>query len=518
MFRFSLVLLLLAFYFSSVKAFPSNIWHVSIDNGPAPAPADGPPLSASASRDRTYLPVQIGSIIGAYLLFVLIAGFALLLVGRRLRRAAQASPRTLAMEMMKPVRTDGATNAYDPSPISPSSNNNPYGPSPVSTLDMKSSWPSPDKSRGSVWKSSLKGHKQQASIQSSVVTFDESVIEEDKAKNQIEMERLYKSVMEHDEHKSSSAINVSEGQQHPPELQYLRSTSGPPSPLTESGAKSPTRTLTTSPRKSTRPSPITTHSRTSSRSSLGSFGKKRGIRNLPISPPMGSPDLAPEHNDIYSEAEPLSPRLYQPGPPPPTPPQRQQLSTQQPSTHEDRLDSTRLSPIGPEFRQTVRSPRTSIPTLQTYPEYSTPTEQEFGNKTPKARKFESTKQKRTPAPLALRTQGNAPPSQQLPLRSAPLPFRNLNSNRYNPDRPPSTIKATVVESRAHNQHLAAPRTGVPITPYSPYMPFTPLTPMTPSRLVTKQERKRREKEDGRRVATVEDAVEEEGDMWGDAYP
>ncbi len=513
MFRFLPLRFLLAFLSSSVKASPSNIWHVSIDKGPAPAPENGPPLSASAIRDRAYLPAQIGSIIGAYLLFVLIAGSALLLVGRRLRRAAQASPRSLAMQMMKPVRTD-LSNAYDPSPISPSSNNNPFGPSPVSTLDMKSSWPSPDKSRGSVWKSSLKGHKQQGSIQSSVVTFDESVIEEDKAKNQIEMERLYKTVMEHDEQKSSSVVNVSEGQQHPPEFQHLRSTSGAPSPPLEMGIKSPARTLTTSPRKSTRPSPITTHSRTSSRSSFGSFGKKRGIRNLPISPPMGSPDLAPEHNNMYSEAEPLSPRFYQPGPPPPTPPQRQHYRT-----HEDRLDSTRLSPKGAEFRQSIRSPRTSIPTLQTYPEYSTPTEQEFGNKAPKALPRGSPKAKRTPpAPLALRTPGNAAPSQQLPLQSAPLPFRNLNSNRYNPDRPPSTIKATVVESKAPNQHLGAPRTGVPMTPYSPYMPFTPLTPMTPSRLVTKQERKRREKEEGRRVATVEDAVEEEGDMWGDAYP
>ena len=512
MFRFTPVRVLLVFLSSSVRASPTNIWHISVDEGPAPAPEDGPPLSASAIRDKTYLPVQIGSIIGAYLLFVLIVGSAILLVGRRLRRAVEASPRTLAMQMMKPVRTDNY-NAYDPSPISPSSNNIPYGPSPVSTLDMKSSWPSPDKSKGSIWKSSLKGHKQQSSIQSSVVTFDESVVEEDKAKNQIEMERLYESVMEHDEHKSSSVINLSQGQQNPPELQHLRSTARPPSPPLETGTKSPSRTLTTSPRKSIRPSPIATHSRTSSRSSFSSFGKKRGIRNLPISPPMGSPDLAPEHNDLYSEAEPLSPRFYQPGPPPPTPLQRQQSSA-----YGDRLDSGRLSPKSAECHQSVRSPHTSIPTLQTFPEYSTPTEQEFGNKGPKSHQREPTKQKRTPAPLALRTQGNVAPSQQLPLRSAPLPFRNLNSTRYNPDGPPSTIKATVVESKPTNQYLGAPRTGVPMTPYSPYMPFTPLTPMTPSRLVTKQERKRREKEEGRRVATVEDAVEEEGDMWGDAYP
>jgi len=49
------------------------------------------------------------------------------------------------------------------------------------------------------------------------------------------------------------------------------------------------------------------------------------------------------------------------------------------------------------------------------------------------------------------------------------------------------------------------------------MPFTPLTPITPSRLVTKEERRRKEKEAGRRVTTIEDAVPEEADMWGESY-
>ena len=65
--------------------------------------------------------------------------------------------------------------------------------------------------------------------------------------------------------------------------------------------------------------------------------------------------------------------------------------------------------------------------------------------------------------------------------------------------------------------LRPPLTGVPQTPYSPYMPFTPLTPLTPSRLVGRQERKRREKEEGRRVVAREDQVLEEGELWGDAY-
>lgn len=512
MFRLPSFIPIQAFVLSSVTALPSSIWHVSVDEAPAPAPQDGPPLSASAVRDSSYLPIQIGSIVGAYLFVVLVVGSALLLVGRRLRRAAQASPRTLAMEMMKPIRTDAA--AFDPSPISPSQSN-PYGPSPVSTFDMKSSWPSPDKGRGShTWQNSMKGHKQQASVQSSVVTFDESVIEDDKARNQAEMERLYNAVMVHDHQKPSSVLDVGEVQaiQHPPEFEHLRSVPGPPSPTLRSGTKSPARTLTTSPRKSIRPSPITTNSRTSSRSSFGSFGKKRGIRNLPISPPMGSPELAPEHNSIYGESEPLSPRFYQPGPPPPTPPHPQH------SSNEDRFIATRLSPRRADFQDSTRTPRTSIPTLPSFPEAPSQYESGQPEKQPQTSLPEVTKQRRTPAPLTLRIQGpSTTASSASSLRSAPLPLRNLNSSRYNSGRPPSTIKATVIESKASDR-LGVPRTGVPMTPYSPYMPFTPLTPMTPSRLVTKQERKRREKEEGRRVVTVEDAVEEEGDMWGDAYP
>ncbi|KAI9838299.1 MAG: hypothetical protein M1819_005567 [Sarea resinae] len=55
--------------------------------------------------------------------------------------------------------------------------------------------------------------------------------------------------------------------------------------------------------------------------------------------------------------------------------------------------------------------------------------------------------------------------------------------------------------------------GLPQVPYSPYMPMTPMTPVTP-RLVTRQERRMRERERGRRLATQEeDLVEDEDEMW-----
>ena len=477
--------------FTSTAAIPKNIWHVSILEAPAP-PADVDTASPFALRDKKYLPAEIAGIFAAYIFFVACIGIAFLLVGRRLRRAAQASPKTLAMEMMKPVRGDDS-KAFDPSPISPLSRY-PYGKSPSSTVDTREMWPSPEKSSIG-YGFDKKGHNKKASIQSSVVTFDESVIEDDKDKNQRELERLYAAVMEHDEQKSTTTVDkVGQRTQHPPELQHLRSSSATQVPTSPppTDAKSPGFGMATSPRKQTRPSPITTTSRASSRSSFGSFGKKRGIRALPISPPMGSPDLVPEYSSTYGESEPLTPRHYEPGPPPPTPPNQDSHSRE-----EYRMD--RLSPRHAAF------PRTALPIIQASGSRgSTDTT--------------SSKSRRTPAPLAIKTQG--PPSassSQAALRTAPLPFRALHSDRTTADRPPSTIKATVVESKPHNQHLSGARTGVPMTPYSPYMPFTPLTPMTPSRLVTREERKRKEKEEGRRVATIADKVEEESEMWGDAY-
>lgn len=231
---------------------------------------------------------------------------------------------------------------------------------------------------------------------------------------------------------------------------------------------------------------------------------------------MGSPDLIPDYNDAYGESEPLSPRVYDdPGPPPPTPPQQRAMRSR-----EDVMDATRLSPRNARFPE--YSLRPAFPGVQAIPETRQVSET-FDNSNAMPQR-DLTKGKRTPpAPLALRTHAlNSQQSSQHqhPLRSAPLPLRQPHPTNYNSDRPPSMIKATVLERKVPNQTrgLRTPQTGVPMTPYSPYMPFTPLTPMTPSRLVTREERKRREKEEGRRVATVEDAVQEEPDGWGNAYP
>jgi len=517
-------------------ATAKDIWHVSIWEAPAPPPGKGPPISASALRDFRYLPAQIASIVGAYVLSVIIIGTAILLVGRRLRRAAQESPRSLAMEMMKPkpVNTINTkiSKAFDPSPISPAESQDIYGQTPESNIDMKCNWPSPSKStRTSGWGSIGKGHKAQApSVQSSVITFDESVIEDDKQRNQKEMERLYAAVSDHDEKTSMSTVTLPGQQQiqNPPELQHLRSPlqkAFPPTSLPEPRLDNmaPARTSTKSPRTSSRPrpTPLSFHSRNSSRSSLGSCNKRRGVRNLAISPPMGSPELMPDYNDGHGESEPLTPRIYDdPGPPPPTPLQQRAMKSR-----EDVMATTRLSPQSARFPEpSIRTPRApAFPGVQSIPETRPVLETIESSYSNSQRDLTK---KRTPAPLTLRTQAiassniprNSPHQHHHPLRSAPLPLRQPHPTSHNSDRPPSMIKATVLERKVPNQSLRPQGTGVVQTPYSPYMPFTPLTPMTPSRLVTREERKRREKEEGRRVATIDDVVEEDPDMWGEAYP
>jgi hypothetical protein len=55
---------------------PSN--PLNIDWDPAPAPEDGPPLSAGAIRDPAYLPIQIGGIVGSYAVALVLVAIGLL--------------------------------------------------------------------------------------------------------------------------------------------------------------------------------------------------------------------------------------------------------------------------------------------------------------------------------------------------------------------------------------------------------------------------------------------------------
>jgi len=168
----------------------SDLWAVSIDEGPAPSPEDGPPFSAHATRNRALLLYEVIGIVGSYVAVVFVFGTLLLTVGRNLRRRAQDMA-IRPTEMVKPMGRN-----FDPSPISPLSSSG-------------RSWYSPRKLRGK--KSAANSIRSAVSDTASpgmesLVSFDPHVIEADRLKRQKEMERLYAAVMAQDERKSQAAM------------------------------------------------------------------------------------------------------------------------------------------------------------------------------------------------------------------------------------------------------------------------------------------------------------------------
>ncbi|KAL3472880.1 hypothetical protein BJX99DRAFT_261825, partial [Aspergillus californicus] len=278
-------------------------------------------LSEKASLDEPLLAVQIGGIVGAYVIFVAIIVTLLLVVGRRLRRTVQASNYTLQVEMMKPkapITTTTAASTTDPSPVTPT-----------------------NKSHGfRSWASLTKGNHSRTSNNGSAGTIDhESVVAADRRRAQDDMEMLYAAVMAHDERRAAASTSpispaddvslqelaprspMSYQSAHPnpfsdyaarvPEPQFQPHHYQQPQPVKVAPAAIPT---PTSPRPpSSRLSRISNLSLFNSNSNAEPGRNSPGaskirsprfpIRKLPISAPMRSPDpISPNSDQI-----PLSP-------------------------------------------------------------------------------------------------------------------------------------------------------------------------------------------------------------------
>lgn len=414
------------------SAHPTSVHH-----------ADGldrlvPRADQADSQDESNLPLQIGGIVGSYVIFDALVVLLLLLVGRRLRRAVHFSNYSLDMVMLQPPPKP--TVSTDPSPIS----------------DASTVFPSPDKARGwnMSWSNVPRGSKSHAS-NNSVATIDESVVSADRQKAQEDLERLYAAVMEYDERRAAGSPN-------PVEENHTKSVS-PQSPRGFAPPQNqaplsprPETTSSTKSRASTRLSKIANLSIFSPTSSISNKlrSPRLNIRKLPISPPA---ETSP-----WVENQPLTPRTYNPGPPPsaPLPPTEQQK------------EAFTLQPI---------SSRAAAPT---------PLNLKTNNITNKTNNNKTA----------------ANPSSTLPFRQA---FNGDDNNNPPQSAPPT--KTTILERPAHLS--TAPRTGVP-TPYSPYQPFTPVTPITPSRMVTKREKRRQEKMNGLRVLREDDLVKSDEELWG----
>ncbi|KAF2733458.1 hypothetical protein EJ04DRAFT_410135, partial [Polyplosphaeria fusca] len=422
-----------------------------LDNyrNPAPSPEDGPPASYHADRNKAHLPYQICGIVGAYVGTVLIFGVLLLTVGRRMRRKTETSPKTLEIEL---------ANARNPNPLA----------SPQSARSATS------------WKNKLFKRKEPTdsaigSPHSPVVhspnSFDQKVLDSDRERNQVEMERLYAAVMDHDAKKSYSQISTHEQEEVDPSGRRPSNThSNPSSPVKaiyppgyHSGP--PTAPLPRDRMQDQPPaSPRSILSKKSQTSVHSSASKTRfNLKNLRISGPI---QKYPGESSNDEARTPLSPRFYNPGAPP-SPPTQQNSPTTPADLEEAYEDIDEVQPL----------PR--------------------------------------PAPQRAGSSSQTPTSATAPRSAASstttLPLRGFQEPLKSPD-----LRTTVLDRRMDKLSMTTPKTGVPYTPYSPYMPFTPVTPVTPH-LITKKERKEIKKYNGRKLQNRDDMVQSPKEIFGDAY-
>lgn len=489
-----LVVLLLLVYKSSANILfdvPKNN-PLNIDWDPAPSPEDGPPLSAGASRDKSLLPAQIGGILGAYLFSVCVVGLLLVFFGRRLRIKVQNSTRALDIEMVETAFPK--TAAFDPSPVSPA---DPGGP-------RNFSWPSPEKDeRNPYIFPSVNRSPTTPGIEDPYV--DTRIVEADREMLQRDLEDIYAHVMEQEEAKANG-VKLKDIPL-PPQLQRVG-----PVPMDLPGRQpSPPKKI-----EKARPGtlnldeakPLKPHSRTASLISSLKSPRRKGIKGMRISSPIPTPVSAtfPTHHNA-SDEEPLTPRYYTPPPPPPVPKDQVPYTHSRNTSSGDRSLAEQLSPYRSGPRHTTNPSQTSVQSTAS-----------------KADPISATSTTST-TPFFLPP---PPRQQQTPTISAPtkststttaraLPFRSFEPALQSPSFVPTT-KTTVLE---RNLPSTGPHTGglktpwsAGAVPYSPYQPFSPMMPITP-RLVTKEERKAKKKQEGR--TPILEMIRSEDEIWDSGY-
>ena len=434
-------------------------------------------------RDKSRLKYEIIAIVLAYCFFTSVLFGFLLTWGRRSRRRAQACVGSLDREMVKPAtKLNQSAIGVDPSPVSPQKH-----------------WPNATEIEVKPW-SSPTGKQYYHHSENSMSTLDDQFHHREKVRNQDELEKLYAAVMEHDEQKASSPLrpnrDATTATRQPPESQHLSTSLGntasaglhqirpsPPldkSPTEPKSPKSPTSSRASS--RLTKASPFSFfqsgHSRSSSTASQKNQPRRISVRDLFISSPMGSSDLS--RSAQYNDEQPLSPRVYTPGPPPLTPSATPTTSeAEQPPTQRAGLSSRAPAPA-PIQTQTQTQTRTQPRSATNNLNASLPFRQQYGgNNSSSSRSSDSS---------------------NCAQRSAPA------------------TKTTFVERRESILYPggSGPRTGLPV-PYSPYMPQTPLTPVTPSRLVTKEDRKRAKKQNGLKPLAEDELVKNDDEMWGGTW-
>ncbi|KID92900.1 hypothetical protein MGU_00489 [Metarhizium guizhouense ARSEF 977] len=489
----SLTFLSLSFLFPFAHSGPTATEHVfdvikrdnnplGIDWSPAPAPEDGPAFSARALRDTKYLPAQIGGIVAAYGVSLVLVAITLLSLAKKRRQHIQAGNDEADFDGSKAVYDSDSPSASFPlNQFNPQSHlrrsvvpNFSY-PSPINTQFNDNTLP-PLKPYIYPSPISSVGHP---GVNPSV---DQSVVAQDRKMAQNQLEEMYKHVMEHEDAKQRGIVLDT-----PIYPNQQRASTSDKSATTLSGRdRAKPASLNLSAEHESK-----TQSRTSSFFSALRSPRKKPIKGVHISPPIMTPQSATFPRYESREMNTIPRRNYAPPPPPPIPTDQtafgaQVRSSGAPPTPSmspgsvQSIDERINSQLGPSnYSNAARSEVEPESATSQTPLVGLPSSPKAGATFPSlpSSPKPGVRFQRANAPSAVRTGGN-------------LPLRAYEGALASPSATPQTTKQTVFERRGP----LSPTTGkTPMTagavPYSPYQPFTPLVPITPS-LVTKEDRKR----------------------------
>ncbi|KAI1498781.1 hypothetical protein F5X99DRAFT_310326 [Biscogniauxia marginata] len=458
---------------------------------PAPAPEDGPPLSAWATRDSAYLPAQIGGIVGSYALSLVIVAALLLLLAKKRREHLTAGEDDIDYDaqfayqfaLANRLQSEGGV----PYPQDPQ-----YPPGTPRSPVKNFSWPTPPTPSN---EKSPNPYIYPASHSSSTLGInprvDQRVVAADREMAQQQLEEMYKYVMEQE---AAKEAGVTLERPPSPVSKKAPTAAAPRQSILKKGKNKPAN-LDLSQQEPER------QSRTASILSALISPRKKNVKGISISSPIMTPMSGTFPRQEGEEMNAIPPRQYAPASPPPIP------GDQQPHPRFSRQPgpAAPLTPpdISPESTQSIderlggqlghsrqqslaaseadpmsaSSERSTAPLVGGLPSSPKPGVSRFPS-LPASPKPGATFA-RPNAPSAVRTGG------ALPLRAYEAP---LSSPSAQTTKQTTFERAPPPAGALSPSGLRTPWTGAPV-PYSPYQPFSPVVPITPS-LVTRADRKR----------------------------
>ncbi|KAJ6788361.1 hypothetical protein PWT90_02897 [Aphanocladium album] len=464
-----------------------------------PSPEDGPAFSAHALRNKKYLPIEVGAIVGAYAAALVFVAIGLLSLAKARRdhlladEEDEADAYAAAFEQLCSPRFPTDANPF---PLAGK-----FAEGQVPNFSYKSPTRSEFSGTPYIHPPISPAHTSVPGVDFQV---DQTVVAADREMAQNQLEEMYKHVMEHEEAKENGITLES------PVV----------GPASQRGS-------TTS--KKSKPMSLnlngTNEEKTRSRASSFFSGlrspRKSKPKGLNISSPIMTPQTGtfPRHDDQEMNA--IPPRHYAPAAPPPVPTDQDHFVGQArssgltlPLTPPDRSPESIQSidgRLGAQLAQINTSKDFSQSPIEADPESAVSQHSQapllglpsspkpgatFGTLPSSPRP--GARFQRANAPSAVRTGGT-------------LPLRAYEPSLSSPSAVGQTTKQTVFERRGP---LSPGGGRTPYTanavPYSPYQPYTPCVPITPS-LVTKEDRKRMKKMVPK-TPTVE-MVRSSDDMW-----